>query len=192
MRYLPRPPALLLVLLAAGAGASTVEQLSLQDLTQRAESIFLGSCVAAEPHSVEGQLYTLYRFRVAQTIKGRPAALAEIHVPGGSAAGLRTTYAGMPAFAVGEEAVVFATGPDAAGYAWPVGLGQGHFRVLGATRSGPRHVRQMLDGLHLVPAGAPKPGSSSGSAHPLLLEDFLEAVQALVPPSSAAGEAHAR
>jgi hypothetical protein len=178
--------ALLVVLFAVGlafvpvARAATVERLSLEELADRAESVFRGSCVAVERQTIGGQAYQLFRFQVSETLKGKPEAVVEFHVPGGPAAGLVATYAGMPRFVVGEDAVVFLSGLDGTDYAWPLGLGQGHFRIFRLAASGQEHVQQMLEGLSPETSGAPKAAAGGNGSARVPLSDFLAAVRGLV------------
>ncbi len=171
-----------LAMTVATAQATTVERLSLPELVGRAQSIFVGTCTAVAEQTIDGKPYQLYCFRVAETLKGAPAALARCHLPGGrladSRAGARATYGGMPRFAVGEEAVVFLSRPDATGYPWPMGLGQGCFRILRDPESGISRVRQLLDGLHLVDPNAAKTAGAAGQPS-AALDDFLQAVRTL-------------
>lgn len=156
-------------------GASTVVPLSLADLATRAERIFHGTCLQTAAESVDGEIATRVTFAVAEGLKGTAADTLVLWLPGGQLGGVRDEIAGMPAFAPGDEVVLFVTETDAIGRVWPVGLGQGHFRVQrGDDR--PASVSRDLQGLH-PPAGAARP---AGPRAPTSLDDLLGQVRALV------------
>ncbi len=181
---------LVLAFAATGTRAATVELLSLPQLVERSALVVVGRCIAAEPVVRQDQPFTRYTFRVAQQLKGPAAEQVQLEIPGGSIDGYRVYVAGMPRFSPGAEAVVFLSPKDLHGYAWPVGLGQGHFRIE-RDATGKGRVYQETDGLRLVQAAA-RPVKDVLEAQPVRgqdLESFLRQVRSLTGTPEGDGEA---
>jgi hypothetical protein len=122
-------PALFLLLLGSALQATTLVRYDLEGLTHTADRVLVGTCVESHAELIGGQPYTRLVFVVGETVKGQASTSLEVCLPGGEYQGQRLYLAGMPRFAPGEEVVLFLTGPDRLGHPWPVGLGQGKFRV---------------------------------------------------------------
>jgi hypothetical protein len=170
---------LFLVCLALPLRATTLLRYDLEELTNRAERVFVGTCQSAVTELIQGQLYTRYVFAVQQTVKGPENPRVELVLPGGQYQGLVWRLAGMPVFSPGEYLVLFLTPNNELGHAWPVGLAQGKFRV---ERHADRQERvfQELDGLSFYQGTAaakraPFPAPIQG----MPLGDFLARVRAL-------------
>ena len=157
------------------AVASTVLPMSLADLIDGAERIFLGHCVATEAEYLGDDLVTRVTFLVTESLKGDiRGETMTVLLPGGERDGIRHHIAGLPSFEEGVEAVLFLTTTDRRGRVWPVGLAQGDFRVHRPAAGAPR-VRRDLDGLHY-------PGSARATSLPardIALEELLQAVRSL-------------
>lgn len=168
---------LFLLFLFSISSAATVERLALPELTARAGQIFVGRCQRAEPELRKGKIYTRYLFAVEETVKGQVQREVELLLPGGAHQGIRTRVPGMPVFSPGEEVVLFLTGTPS-NPSWPVGLGQGKFRIERRGAAKRARVFQELDGLSFTLPAA-------GKAALLLpiqgmpLETFLSQVRAL-------------
>lgn len=119
----------LLLSLCGALQATTLVRYDLEGLTRAAKSVFVGTCRESHTELIGGQPYTRLTFEVGEVVKGQTAATLEVCLPGGEYQGRRLELAGMPQFAPGEEVVLFLTEPDPQGHPWPVGLGQGKFRV---------------------------------------------------------------
>ena len=145
--------AILAVLFAAlfaeveAAPAATLQQLSVEEMTQSATAI-VRARVSASTASFTGKtIYTHYRLQVSETWKGRTAA--EVMVPGGVAGGARQSFPGVPELASGTEYVLFLwTSP--AGITHLIGLTQGIFAIAAgadgvAMASRPPSGEMMLD-----------------------------------------------
>jgi len=163
--------------------AATVQRFALEELTDNAERIFVGICRQATAERLAGQPFTRYRFTVIETLKGEPRDELEFHLPGGRLDGVHNRIPGMPSFVPGERSVLFLTAENQLGHTWPVGLGQGKFRIetMGAAKQ-PR-VYQELDGLTLYDSGAARKATEQ-SLQGLPLERFLDQVRALLPPAA--------
>ena len=75
-------------------------------------------------------IFTHYRVRVSESLKGRAAGTVDVAVPGGVANGIRQAVSGAPEFQPGEEYVFFLW-TSKAGITQVIGLTQGLFRVTG-------------------------------------------------------------
>lgn len=154
---------------AAPGPATTLERLDLPQLVQRAQTIFIGTCLSVDEATQEGRPYTRIRFAVSRTLKGEHLSQRTVHLPGGSQNGQSIRYIGMPRVDPNEEIVFFLTQADALGHPWPVGLAQGKFTVLRQANSA--WVSRDLHGATLL--GAAK-GTRPLDGMPL--EDFMRQV----------------
>jgi len=109
--------------------ATTVERFSLDQLATQSEQIHVVTCLESSYEYADGQPITRYKFAVTETIKGPPDAHITLHLPGGIIGAFESRIAGMPTFSVGSQDVLFLTAPNRAGFAWPMGLGQGAFQI---------------------------------------------------------------
>jgi hypothetical protein len=126
--------------------ATTVLQMTLDDLASRADRVFRGSVTAAEPGTVEvggGTLPTVtYGVLVEERFKGDyPSSNGKTVVtitmigslkPGGEIVNAQRRMDALPALPelkVGENYVLFTTRPSAMGLSTTVGLGQGSFKI---------------------------------------------------------------
>jgi hypothetical protein len=98
--------ALVLVLLAAPAGAATLRELDPDALVAGAERIVDATVVARTTrwNATHTGLETVATLAVEATWKGAPVSTLAIVVPGGELDGARHVIVGMPAVAVGERA----------------------------------------------------------------------------------------
>jgi hypothetical protein len=125
-------PVLMISLAAFAASAATLEQLSLDQLSESATSIVRARITSASA-SFSGRgtatetVYTHYRFQVTETLKGSPPA--EFVLPGGVAGHYRQSFPGVPQLAVGTEYVLFLWTSSRTGLTHPVGLSQGILNV---------------------------------------------------------------
>jgi hypothetical protein len=132
---------LLLGMLAVSPlAATTVLQMDLGDLCDRADKIFRGTLVSVEPGTVSmggAELPTVtYALEVAEGFKGDAEAkgVVEMTVIGsikgaGPDASGRFQLLGAPDLQLGHDYVLFTTTPSSAGLSNFVGLGQGCFSV---------------------------------------------------------------
>ena len=93
-------------------------------------------------------------------------------------------FPGIPEFGVDEEVVLFLTGPDLHGSPWPLGLGQGCYRVPEA-QEGPAQVR-MQPGTTPVPDGPLFKPALNGPSRPfnVPLQRFLHQIRLTIPEPS--------
>jgi hypothetical protein len=129
--------------------AVTLQQLSLDEISQQATAIVYGKVLDSYGAQHGTMIYTHYRVQVMDRWKGSSSAIVEVMLPGGAANGVRQTFAGVPGLAEGKSYVMFLwTGKT--GTPQLIGLNQGLFEVapdaagiLYASR--PVATEQMLD-----------------------------------------------
>ena len=154
---------------------TTLVQFDLEELTENAACIFVGTCQSSRTERVQGRVYTRVEFAVSQVVHGDDTDRIVLYLAGGEYRGKHYRLVGMPSFAPDEEVVLFLTEEDRLGHAWPVGLGQGKFRV--ERRGGRARVSRALDGVSLQrPGGAAKAAPATG-LDGLLLKEFLGRVR---------------
>ena len=136
--------AALSLLATAVPQASTVMQMNLGEMVQRADRIYRGTVLSVTATQVAaggGQLpVTVYRLRVDETFRGefeevKGVRIAEIRTLGKlnpvQQGNLRSAVVlpRMPDLRVGRTYLVLTTRPSAIGLSTTVGLGQGCFRI---------------------------------------------------------------
>lgn len=145
--------ACLLFVLLPAARATTMVELSLDQMIEEAESVFLGVVEARGTRVaiLEGRAtpVTITRFRVTSWLKGEGPAVVSLREPGGAWAGATYRVDGTPTYAVGEEVVVFAE-RDGEGHLRTYGLQQGKFLVSPARGEVPKTVHRDFGGIGLV------------------------------------------
>jgi hypothetical protein len=114
--------------LAASLCATTLEQLSMDDMIRKSTVIVRAKVTGTYGTSRGGNIWTFYRLQILETLKPSGQTLAEVAVPGGAAGGVRQTVAGAPLLTGGQEYVLFVwIGPS--GLPQLIGLSQGLFSV---------------------------------------------------------------
>ena len=175
------------------AGASTLESVSLSELTRRSPLIVHGTVTGA--HAVWNEDHTLIvtevRIRVTTSLRGQAPAEITVTQPGGRVGKLRVDVDGASPFRVGDEAVLFLAPASSGRYAVS-GLSRGRFDVTLDPRSGKKQVI----GVDLAGPGSEKPGTAdvgrlgspeSPSRTTLDLDAFLGAVRDLVAGAESGG-----
>src|SRR5262249_46880278 len=84
------------ILLSTPVLATTLEQLSLDDMIQKSTSVVRARITGNYAAAVGSDIYTYYRLEISETWKGPAAAQMDVAVPGGLFKGLRQTVAGAP------------------------------------------------------------------------------------------------
>jgi hypothetical protein len=112
---------------AAFCEAATLEQLSLDQMTQSATSIVRARVTGSSASLTGSTIYTHYKLQVTELWKGFGAQ--EVMIPGGTASGLRQSFPGMPDLQIGSEYVLFLWTSASTGITHLVGLNQGLFTV---------------------------------------------------------------
>src|SRR6204780_1593188 len=118
----------ILVFWAFGSGAAaTLQQLSMDQLTQSATAIVRARVTGSSASFTGSTIYTHYKLQVSETWKG--AAGPEVMLPGGVAGGLRQSFPGVPTLQTGAEYVLYLWKSSTTGITHVVGLSQGIFDV---------------------------------------------------------------
>lgn len=104
--------------------ATQVRSLTLEQMTERATTIFSGRCVAVRTlHSTAiGLPVSVVTFHVERVLQGELPRVVTLKFLGDG------TF-GVPRFRKGEEVVLFLYGKGRLGLTAPVGLGQGKFTI---------------------------------------------------------------
>lgn len=105
---------------------ATLEQLSMDQMAQKATSIVRATVADSYTNVINSTVYTHYTLRTAETWKGVPAG--EVMVPGGVSGGLRQTFPGVPVLTPGTEYLLFLW-KSSTGITHLLGLTQGLFEV---------------------------------------------------------------
>lgn len=172
--------AALLAAITAPAGAAMIMKMNLSQLTDRADAIFRGQVLSAEPGKISiggGTLPTVtYRLRVDEAFKGtfdaKENASPEVQITmlgtfktsvrSGSLTHLPSSLLEVPKLRVGENYVLFTTAPGKSGLRSPVGLGQGSFRIYPGTNKTEFAVNE-LNNLGLFDGGTAAQQAKAGA-----------------------------
>lgn len=145
------------------AAALTVRPLDLDELTNGAGTIFVGRVTRVDPGVDERGIAAVWTtFAVDDTLKGTAVptvTLKQLGTPLGVGA-----FPSVPRFAPGEAVMLFVHPVSALGFASPVGLGQGTFRI--HERDGRRVVANDVGNRNLDAAGAGAPAGARRAAPP--------------------------
>jgi len=141
------------VLFALGiaASATTLERLNLDQMIERSSLIVRGQVLDSSAVKRGSTIYTVYRVKVTQWIKGSGSSqVLEVNLPGGKLGGYRQSFAGTPTLQPGAENVLFLwTSPR--GFQHVLGLSQGVFDITTNSRGetvlsrGPVEDAEMLN-----------------------------------------------
>jgi hypothetical protein len=112
----------------APASATTLQQLTLDDMIQKSTSIVRARVIGSRSAYHGAGIYTYFQIQVLETWKSSGPAAIEVAIPGGVANGIRQSVAGSPALKPGEDYVLFLwAGPS--GLTQVIGLSQGVFKL---------------------------------------------------------------
>jgi len=135
---------------AAGipAGATILQQLTLDDMARKSTSIVRAKVTASSEIARGGNVFTVYNFETLEILKSGPTT-SEVAVPGGVAGGLRQVVAGAPILHVGREYVLFLW-TSRSGLTQITGMSQGLFSV--DKRNGDRRASRVAAGEQMLDA----------------------------------------
>jgi hypothetical protein len=187
--------AAMLAAITVPVGAGMVLKMNLSQLTNRADAIFRGNVLSAEPGKISiggGTLPTvIYRLRVDEAFKGefdaKENAAPEVEitmlgtlkevVQSGNQTHLSAALPEVPKLRVGEDYVLFTTAPGKSGLRAPVGLGQGSFRVYLGDNKTELAVNE-LNNLGLFDGGASLQRVEAASQGPVTYTRLAQAILA--------------
>ncbi len=112
---------------ASLAPAATLQQLSMQQMTQSATAIVRAMVTGSSASFTGATIYTHYKLQVSETWKGTPGN--EVMLPGGVAGGLRQSFPGVPQLQTGTEYVLFLWKSSLTGITHVIGFSQGIFNL---------------------------------------------------------------
>lgn len=134
---------------SSSALASTVQYLSNDDLVARSTSIVRGKVLSNSGIVRRTAIYTSYRVRVLEVLKGQVGPQVDIAVPGGVAGGYRELVSGAPRLFEGDEYVFFLwTSPS--GLTQILGMSQGLFVSMQAADGTRMAIRAAAPGMTMV------------------------------------------
>ncbi|MEN6534665.1 MAG: hypothetical protein ABFD89_13435 [Bryobacteraceae bacterium] len=117
-----------LVVLAVAAPATTLERLTLDEMTAKSTAIVRGTVLSSYGEARGRIIYTHFKVQVSELWKGTSGEQLDVVIPGGTADGLRQTFTGTPKLTTGGDYVLFLwTGKT--GLTHIIGLTQGVFSV---------------------------------------------------------------
>lgn len=152
--------------------ASTLQQLSLDDMIRLSTAIVHGKAQQTVSSYSGSIIYTHYKVQVSETLKGPAASQLDIAVPGGAASRYQQTFAGAPILVPGQDYVLFLW-TSKSGLTQIIGLSQGLF-VVGTNSTGQLMVARGASTERMVNAtGQPV----SDSAMQMLLSDLRSLIQ---------------
>src|SRR5262249_42563115 len=120
----------LFVCLGGSLGATTLRQLSLDDMIRQSTAIVRAKVTGSYNSSRADGIWTFYRLENLESLKTAKAKPTEVAIPGGEASGKRQIVDGAPTLAIGKEYVLFIW-VSRAGIPQVIGLSQGLFDVSG-------------------------------------------------------------
>lgn len=118
----------IVIVMAGGAAAATLEQLSFDEMVEKSSSIVRGRVIGTYTTSKGSLIYTHYRVLISERWKGTGASEADFVVPGGTVGGMRQTFTGAPKLTSGADYVLFLW-TSKSGVTHIIGLTQGLFDV---------------------------------------------------------------
>lgn len=129
------------LVLALGAGATTIVRMSLDELTGAARVVARGKCLTSEARVDGGSIWTFSTFTVSETLKGSAARQITVRLPGGKVGHMKSTVDGVPQFAPGDDVYLFLE-PTREGDLSVTSWVQGTFRVNHDQATGKETVTQ--------------------------------------------------
>lgn len=120
----------MLAALLASSDASTLQQLTLDDMIAKSTIIVRGKVQQQTNAGFQGQMiWTHYSLQVSETLKGSSVRQLDLVVPGGNSKGIQQTYSGAPTFSINQDYVMFLW-TSKSGLTQVIGLSQGLFAVV--------------------------------------------------------------
>jgi hypothetical protein len=127
--------------LALSARATTIVHMNMEELTNSAQLVARGKCVASEARMDGGMIWTFTTFEVSETLKGNAARQITVRLLGGKVGHMKSTVDGVPQFRPGEEVFLFLE-PTREGDLSVTAWVQGTFRVRADPQTGKESVTQ--------------------------------------------------
>jgi len=141
---------LALPFLAAPAGATIVQSLTLDEMSRKADVIVHGRVVEQSTawNEARSRIYTVTVVEVQERLKGEGASRIRIRQLGGTVDGITQSIVGNASLAVAEEVVLFLNRDESKDLHYVVGMAQGKYAV--DRSAGQPTIRHELGGLSLA------------------------------------------
>lgn len=120
--------AVLSVIALAPLSATTLQRLSVDEMTQQSSAIVRAKVTGCSGVLRGANVWTIYQLQVLETLKGARTSSVQVAVPGGVAGGMRQMVAGAPTLTTGAEYVFFLW-QGRSGLIQLIGLSQGLLSV---------------------------------------------------------------
>lgn len=137
--------------LCAGAQAATLQQLTLDQMTQVSTAIVRARVISATAGFTGSTIYTHYKLQITESWKGFTPT--EVAIPGGVAGGFRQSFPGMPTLTVGTEYVMFLWTSSITGITHLTGLSQGLFNLSAQSDGSTLAIRPLIGEMMLDASG---------------------------------------
>ena len=121
--------------------ATTLAQLSLEQLTAAADGVARVRCAGVESRWENGAIWTVTTLDVMEPMKGDLPSQVTVRLPGGKVGPFTAAVDGTPKFRSGEEAIIFLERMRAGGYS-VAGWVEGTFRIAFDAKSNREIVTQ--------------------------------------------------
>jgi len=121
-------PLLTSLALALSVSATTLEQLTLEDMAQKSTAIVRARVTGSHAAARGTDIYTYFQLQVLETWKSSGQSNTEVAVPGGVVDGIRQSVSGAPELKPGHEYVLFLW-TSRSGLTQVMGLSQGLFKL---------------------------------------------------------------
>ena len=138
--------ALLAVMTAGGAAATTLARMDLDELTRTAAVIVRARCLETSSRWEDGHMWTRTKFVVTEAWKSKAPQTIVVRLVGGQDGQRTVRVDGVPRFQEGEEVVLFLE-PSLKGELTVTGWAQGTFRIGRDPGTGQESVTQDTSGL---------------------------------------------
>jgi len=168
--------------LVAAANATTLVRMDMNALAHSAEIIVRARCLHSETRWESDSIWTFDDFAVLEIFKGAPPQTLRVRLPGGRVDHMQVKIEGVPAFAAGEETVLFLEKTSAGDYG-VTSWAQGTFRI---HREASGDARLTQDTSHFAVFDPHTRQFSTIGVRNLPMNEFrLQLAQALATPSTA-------
>ncbi len=117
------------ILVAANAGATTLERMTLRQIASASAFVVRARCVGVSSRWENGEIWTFSRFGTIENWKGALPAEFTVRMIGGRVGEIESVVSDVPRFAPGEEAVLFLVPTVEGDYAVTAWV-EGTFRVV--------------------------------------------------------------
>ena len=165
--------ALLAIVTSAGAGATTLARMELDELTRTAAVVARARCVGNSSRWEDGHMWTLTKFAVTEVWKSRAPQTIVVRLVGGQDEQRTVRVDGVPRFQQGEEVVLFLE-PSLKGELTVTGWAQGTFRIRRDPGTQEESVTQDTSGLGVFDPATRE--FRAGGVRRMALREFKERV----------------